>query len=401
MGKTVFFSWQSDTPRKDNQNFIEKCIRRSIKDLKDSMPLSIYINLDRATDGIPGSPDIKESILRKIDHSAVFICDITFINHGCSDKQTPNPNVLFELGYALHILGSERVICFFNSEFGNLTNLPFDIRNLRIVSYLIKNENRKSEEKRISKIISATLTLLHAKGFLFNPLNDYQKKKIDRCILDIAKTLCNLVYGSVSMSEGLARVSSFMNLEPDILNNTMMEAEFLGCFFFNVYTTQKEDLIEILEVMLASSYFPREWSVFIISLLEWIDRKTRLTIPNYEPFPVVKTDTKPNGNYGLASAYKMNSDNPKNSYLLLEKLNEDESIVINSLILRGAPHKESWLAMFTLNKNVPEILISLVTDFIKLCDNWLELTDGEFILDPEYYTIFPNNMKKLPLIHEM
>lgn len=214
MGKTVFFSWQSDTPRKDNQNFIEKCIRRSINDLEESMPLSIYINLDRATDGILGSPDIKDSILRKIDHSAIFICDITFINSGSSAKQTPNPNVLFELGYAMHILGSERVICIFNTEFGNLPDLPFDVRNLRILSYS-STHNKKNEEKRISGIITHTLKMLHSNGFLYNPLNDYQKKKIDKCILDIAKTLCNLVYGSVSMSQGLAKVNDLLNLEPE------------------------------------------------------------------------------------------------------------------------------------------------------------------------------------------
>lgn len=51
---------------------------------------------------------------------------------------------------------------------------------------------------------------LYVKGQLFNPLNDYMKGKIDRSILGIVKPMANLVYGTISLSEGLAHVSPLL-----------------------------------------------------------------------------------------------------------------------------------------------------------------------------------------------
>ena len=96
----VFYSWQSDTDEKYNRIFIEDAIKKSVKNINSVIPDGPNLSLDKDTRGIPGSPDIINTILQKIDRSVCFIADITPI---CDfgNKKITNPNVMFELGYAL------------------------------------------------------------------------------------------------------------------------------------------------------------------------------------------------------------------------------------------------------------------------------------------------------------
>ena len=83
--------------------------------------LHVFLEYDRDTLGLLGSPDISISIFEKIDKCALFIADISNITS--TDKRTiPNPNVLIELGYAINILGWDRIICFFDITTGNVEN---------------------------------------------------------------------------------------------------------------------------------------------------------------------------------------------------------------------------------------------------------------------------------------
>jgi hypothetical protein len=60
-------------------------------------------------------------------------------------RRTPNPNVLFELGYAVAHLGWQRVIMLFNDEFGKLLDAPFDIDRHRISSYKLSPNDAKNK----------------------------------------------------------------------------------------------------------------------------------------------------------------------------------------------------------------------------------------------------------------
>lgn len=60
--KNIFFSWQSDLDSKNHRNYIEKCIKKSIKSLNKEDELHLYFEYDRDTLGLSGSPDITSSI---------------------------------------------------------------------------------------------------------------------------------------------------------------------------------------------------------------------------------------------------------------------------------------------------------------------------------------------------
>lgn len=154
----IFYSWQSDLPNSTNRNFIEDALKKAVNDMKKNGDFLVDPVIDRDTAGVPGSPNIAETILHKIDEAQVFVCDISIINNQFSDKSraTPNPNVLFELGYAVKSLGkTERIILVMNTAFGKPEMLPFDLKMQRVTTYNIPQdatpEKRLEEKKNLAK----------------------------------------------------------------------------------------------------------------------------------------------------------------------------------------------------------------------------------------------------------
>ncbi|MCX5823265.1 MAG: hypothetical protein NTY86_07120 [Deltaproteobacteria bacterium] len=125
---TVFWSWQNDSPPKENRNFIEDCLRRATK--KIGREDAIIIEVDRDTKGLGGTPAIAEAILTKIRASDVFVWDATLIYS--KPRPAPNPNVLLELGYALAVMGEGRLVGVMNiAGCPGGENLPFDLKHRR------------------------------------------------------------------------------------------------------------------------------------------------------------------------------------------------------------------------------------------------------------------------------
>jgi hypothetical protein len=146
---TVFYSWQSDLPNSTNRGFIEDCLERAIKELKADPELKVEPCLDRDTQNVPGSPDISSTIFNKIDRRGLFVCDVSIINAGLTERPTPNPNVLIELGYAVTTLGWNRIVCVFNSTFGEVEKLPFDLRQRRVRCYTLNDGQEKADQRRL------------------------------------------------------------------------------------------------------------------------------------------------------------------------------------------------------------------------------------------------------------
>jgi len=166
----VFFSWQSDLSANKTSRFIRECIDLAIEFVQDVE--TIEAERDEATSGLTGSPDIVQSILKKIDECELFITDISQCFKIDSQnvkedadltKVSPNPNVLFELGYAVKSLSWARIICLVNTEYGNVTDLPFDIAQQRVTSFQFTEKNRDAEKLKIAKIIAQNIQTLRMK----------------------------------------------------------------------------------------------------------------------------------------------------------------------------------------------------------------------------------------------
>ena len=111
MAKTIFFSWQADTPNEVGRSFLKKVLEEVCKDLASETTLDEAhrdISVDSDTQGVAGQPPVAETIIKKIDSAAVFIADMTFTVKRLDNRPTPNPNVLIEYGWALgHSLTNE------------------------------------------------------------------------------------------------------------------------------------------------------------------------------------------------------------------------------------------------------------------------------------------------------
>jgi hypothetical protein len=151
----VFYSWESDLPNSTNRSFIQKALEDAARSIRSDDSIKIDPVIDRDTSGVPGSPDIANTIFSKIDASDIFACDVSIINHGEKSRPTPNPNVLIELGYAVKALKSERIIMIMNTAFGGPELLPFDLSKKRVSTYCISKDDvdKSTERKKLTQLL--------------------------------------------------------------------------------------------------------------------------------------------------------------------------------------------------------------------------------------------------------
>lgn len=151
---TIFYSWQCDSDKKFNRNFIENCLSNAINRINKVIDYTLILH--KNTIGESGSPDIVNVILNKIDMAIGFVADITPIV--ClKEKYLSNSNVMLELGYALSSLSDERVILICNTSKCRLNDLPFDLGLKRIVSYEYDEESDANKAKNQKEKLENTL----------------------------------------------------------------------------------------------------------------------------------------------------------------------------------------------------------------------------------------------------
>lgn len=109
MAIVIFYSWQSDTDVKKNKYFIKDALEKAIKNLNSEIKIEDSerdeFELDHDTSGIPGSPEIVATILKKIDDCGISVADLTFVADVKNKHGVSNPNVLTERGYASKSVG--------------------------------------------------------------------------------------------------------------------------------------------------------------------------------------------------------------------------------------------------------------------------------------------------------
>ena len=201
MQRTVFYSWQSDLPGNSNRYFIAEALKKAAATIHGDDRVEESPRVDSDTSGVAGSPDIAHTILAKIDQADVFVCDLSIINdyakrlyvrklirqeilrlsditnqteriselknltQSTTDRPTPNPNVLFELGYAWKTgtLGPNRILMVMNEAYGERDSLPFDLRMKRVHTFnLSENANKTQAKKELQQYFEVALSAIFA-----------------------------------------------------------------------------------------------------------------------------------------------------------------------------------------------------------------------------------------------
>ncbi len=174
MRRIVFYSWQSDLPNATNRGLVQAALELAAEATAGDDTVAVEPVIDRGTEGVAGSPDIASTIFAKIDAADVVVADVSIVSESTAKRETPNPNVMIEVGYALKALNFERVILVFNGAFGKIENLPFDLRMRRLVVYNAaadekdRSTPRKELAGKLEAALRSTLPLVPSRG-TFSP----------------------------------------------------------------------------------------------------------------------------------------------------------------------------------------------------------------------------------------
>jgi hypothetical protein len=378
--RTIFYSWQSDLPSNSNRGFIETCLKKVIKQVDKDMPFQLEFNIDRDTKSEIGTPNILESIFKKIDRSKIFIADISIINSDSTGRKCPNPNVLVELGYAARVLGWERVFCFYNTDYGSIEELPFDLRQRRPIQYSLEGLNKSEVRNSIVQILSDSIIKLHENGGLFDKVDDYIKQKVDTEILTIAGHLGKLLFGyqGKSAPEMLERVANLTDKE---IEETIKSQKPIGFQIFKNLQVQEKKFREIADSAISSVHQNREMARPIIELVSWVGRFDALNSPRNEDTWFKELDSV-DTNYKIIhpSQTGQNDDLP-NRFILLKKIDKEKGVVSDFGDFIYKPRIEKLTTFYELDDNNLTTFISIIRHFITAVDDWLDLTNGEIIID--------------------
>lgn len=383
---TIFFSWQSDLPNKTNRNLIENSIKLALKKMNQDSPYSLITEIDRDTKGVLGSPDIVDSILTKIDKCGLFIADISIINSSLNGKRTPNPNVLFELGYAVKCLGWDRVICVFNSDFGNVSELPFDLRNRRILTYETSNisETRKKLADIFKQIIDKNYYTLEQ----VQEVSDFYSIKIYSCFINIISRIIKVLYGSETVCSFEA-ITNVLNMTPTEINR-LLSHELLGFNLFTSYDEQIKILTNELDRITSINMFNTNLYVPIIKLIKEL-KSHNLFINREHFFENFKVNTPIMNDYSIIH----NSDNNEipNRYALGKKIDANRAKIVDFTDIKRTDHVKFALTHFCLDVNTYNVYYNHYVCILKYINEFISNNDGKFLIDNTEILI--KNVKKL------
>lgn len=383
---TIFFSWQSDLPNKTNRNLIENSIKLALKKMNQDSPYSLITEIDRDTKGVLGSPDIVDSILTKIDKCGLFIADISIINSSLNGKRTPNPNVLFELGYAVKCLGWDRVICVFNSDFGDVSELPFDLRNRRILTYETSNisETRKKLADIFKQIIDKNYYTLEQ----VQEVSDFYSIKIYSCFINIISRIIKVLYGSETVCSFEA-ITNVLNMTPTEINR-LLSHELLGFNLFTSYDEQIKILTNELDRITSINMFNTNLYVPIIKLIKEL-KSHNLFVNREHFFENFKVNTPIMNDYSIIH----NSDNNEipNRYALGKKIDANRAKIVDFTDIERTDHVKFALTHFCLDVNTYNVYYNHYVCILKYINEFISNNDGKFLIDNTEILI--KNVKKL------
>lgn len=383
---TIFFSWQSDLPNKTNRNLIENSIKLALKKMNQDSPYSLITEIDRDIKGVLGSPDIVDSILTKIDKCGLFIADISIINSSLNGKRTPNPNVLFELRYAVNCLGWDRVICVFNSDFGDVSELPFDLRNRRILTYETSNisETRKKLADIFKQIIDKNYYTLEQ----VQEVSDFYSIKIYSCFINIISRIIKVLYGSETVCSFEA-ITNVLNMTPTEINR-LLSHELLGFNLFTSYDEQIKILTNELDRITSINMFNTNLYVPIIKLIKEL-KSHNLFINREHFFENFKVNTPIMNDYSIIH----NSDNNEipNRYALGKKIDANRAKIVDFTDIKRTDHVKFALTHFCLDVNTYNVYYNHYVCILKYINEFISNNDGKFLIDNTEILI--KNVKKL------
>ena len=377
MKRNIFYSWQSDLPNSTNRGFIQESIEKAVDGIGQEKIL-LNIVVDRDTKGVTGTPDISSSIFNKIDSTHIFIGDISIINSSSTDRKTPNPNVLVELGYAAKTIGWNNVICVFNTEYGKIEDLPFDLRFRRPLTYQITNKGNKVEDKRLltQKIKSAIQSIIESEVSK-DEIRLFIKQQVDKEILGICNQINKIVYG-LNRQSTLDNIWQLLSLTSEDLEKELFERKYIG---FTISKDWKEFLGKIQALMNQPFFTHHAEPGYISGLIKVVKALETITVVFNSSSLLIDTGLKVKG-YKVVSGIEMSLENPKDSYILLKELPETSNGMVVDFGTIRKYNMPKVLNYLVVNKESFLGFSLSIHELITGISVWVTNTGNYIIIDP-------------------
>ncbi|MDV3928750.1 hypothetical protein CMT52_05140 [Elizabethkingia anophelis] len=363
---TIFYSWQSDLPNITNRGYIKESLEKAknqILKLNDNIS-EIIIDSD-SRDGL-GTPDLVNTIFSKINNCDIFLADISIINCGSESRKLPNPNVLLELGYASSKLGWEKIISVYNLDYGKIEDLPFDIRHRKPLTYKKDNNNlSKLLENNIQKILENCIS---DKKYYLD-----LKKEIDLALQAVLIDITTILYFNIISKR--YDYNSLLNMSKEKLEEELKDKKILG---FLIFKSNQQHLTEFIEFFNNQVYMN-----FLSEIEKNVLSKVILQLRNLFKFLAddsLYVTQEINEKYCIIDTQKINPNNSIDSYLLVEKLPDGKSTVLN-----GGTLIKNKVGLATTYFKIDPSQIHTISNIIHLLSyeirNWNKATGNYFIVN--------------------
>lgn len=368
----IFYSWQSDLPNNKNRGFISDALKRATEKIYKSRKVISEIKIESDSRNEVGTPDLVESIFKKIDSCDLFIADISIINNQAVGRKVPNPNVLLELGYAAKSLGWSKIICLYNSEFSPVEALPFDIRSRKPIVYNTSNSS-SGEKQRVVSMLETQLAEIVDFGLEDKKLYSKQKRIIDLAMQAILIDICTLIFrkGSNADRFNYTRLLS-MTTEDLILH--IQDNELNGFDLFRNIMESIDDFSKFINDEVETFFLNMNEKRLLIKLI--------YSLKSYQEF---LNRLEPHSNETLGSEYVMHIDNLKKDsnvekILLLKKIDSEKTVVISGGSFRKTDINKLH-RIYKLNENEIIHFGNLSIEITRTINQWINITGDYFIIN--------------------
>lgn len=373
---SIFYSWQSDLPEVDNKSYIGSCLQIALSKSKKNGVFSIEYVIDRATNKRIGTIDIAQTIFNKINIAKLFIADVSIINHRAKKyRKTVNPNVLIELGYAIRTIGWENVICIFNTKYGNPEDLPFDIRNRRLLLY--NSENDKSVLiNDLTYIIKESENARVPSDVIRDYYNAPVYTLLLRLVSDAHKMLFDYVEGTTKKN-----ISKTLNLQKEDITNKLANKTLLGFQIFKSYSTVVSELRIQLEKILSIRQFNDSYYVPLVEIIDTLKLHDK-ALNRWLNTDVLELVSVKNDLFNIIQP-PISQDGLQCRFVLVHNIERKTGFgrVVDFGDIKRVNHQKALLYTFRLPEKCLIFYSGFLYEIISSINKWIDNNGGEFILD--------------------
>lgn len=356
----IFYSWQSDLPK--TKQYISNCLNSIAKEQFGEH--SIRISRDARNSN--GSVNLADTLFKKINQSAIFVADLTIINSEFNGRKCCNPNVLMELGYAINNLGIENILILFDTKYGNVEELPFDIRQNRIIKF-----NSESNNKTFKNILKSEISQMVTN---INPtIYDFLNSEINNQIISHLMEFTKMFYYNSDCKQRYD-YTYFITKSEDEMTRDIVNNTFLGFDLFNNLSLLENEFESFLNQK-TNSFFINDNTNRILSRIV-LSMKSISKFINYDPFfsqAAILSD-----DFNIISAKALNQYNEDKLVLLKRSGNplNNQGIVVSANFI--TPSKLNSIRGIYKCTN-PNYFVKVIKNYIDSIIDWSNYTNDTLL----------------------